>query len=65
LKKGGIVEKRGEEETKSMPQVPVHATRRVSLVTNTVINHECGMDREVLVNDKWNIPVVICDTDIP
>jgi hypothetical protein len=23
LKKGGIVEKRGEEETKSMPQVPV------------------------------------------
>jgi hypothetical protein len=45
--------------------VPAHATRRVSLVTNTVINHECGMDREVLVNDKWNIPVVICDTDIP
>jgi hypothetical protein len=23
LKKGGVVEKRGEEETKSMPQVPV------------------------------------------
>jgi hypothetical protein len=23
VKKGGIVEKRGEEETKSMPQVPV------------------------------------------
>jgi hypothetical protein len=26
LKKGGIVEKRGEEETKSMPQVPVAET---------------------------------------
>jgi hypothetical protein len=26
LKKGGIVEKRGEEETKSMPQVPVIPT---------------------------------------
>ena len=45
--------------------VPAHAARRVSLVTNPVINHECGMDREVLVNDKWNILVVICDTDIP
>jgi hypothetical protein len=24
LKKGGVVEKRGEEETKSMPHAPVH-----------------------------------------
>jgi hypothetical protein len=28
LKKGGIVEKRGEEETKSMPQVPVVVSAR-------------------------------------
>jgi hypothetical protein len=27
LKKGGVVEKRGEEETKSMPHVPVYQTR--------------------------------------
>jgi hypothetical protein len=31
-------------------------TRRVNLVTNPVISHERG---------KWNIYVVICDTDIP
>jgi hypothetical protein len=27
LKKGGVVEKRGEEETKSMPHAPVGVTR--------------------------------------
>ena len=27
LKKGGVVEKRGEEETKSMPHAPVHQVR--------------------------------------
>jgi hypothetical protein len=27
LKKGGVVEKRGEEETKSMPHAPVFLTR--------------------------------------
>ena len=26
LKKGGVVEKRGEEETKSMPHAPVNIT---------------------------------------
>jgi hypothetical protein len=26
LKKGGVVEKRGEEETKSMPHAPVYVT---------------------------------------
>ena len=31
-------------------------TRRVNLVTKPVISHERG---------KWNISVVICDTDIP
>jgi hypothetical protein len=30
LKKGGgVVEKRGEEETKSMPHAPVHFSRKV------------------------------------
>ena len=28
LKKGGVVEKRGEEEAKSMPHAPVHQCRR-------------------------------------
>ena len=37
-------------------------TRRVNLVTNPVISHERGKD---LVYDKWNISVVICDTDVP
>ena len=27
LKKGGVVEKRGKEETKSMPHAPVHQVR--------------------------------------
>ena len=26
LKKGGVVEKKGEEETKSMPHAPVHGS---------------------------------------
>jgi hypothetical protein len=31
LKKGGgVVEKRGEEETKSMPHAPVHFSRKVN-----------------------------------
>ena len=29
LKKGGVVEKRGEEETKSMPHAPVLTTRHL------------------------------------
>jgi hypothetical protein len=33
LKKGGIVEKRGEEETKSMPHAPVVLMRLIQVVT--------------------------------
>jgi hypothetical protein len=39
-------------------------TRYVNLVTNPVISHELGKDREVLTT-KWNISMVICDTDVP
>jgi len=34
------------------------------LVTNPLINHELGKDRVVFYN-KWNIYLVICETDIP
>ena len=33
---------------------------RVNLVANAELSHEYGS-----VYDKWNISVVICDTDIP
>ena len=41
MKKGGIVEKRGEEETKSMPQVPVVFFNQKQHLTkcDTVIIH--------------------------
>jgi hypothetical protein len=35
LKKGGVVEKRGEDETKSMPHAPVHSMRFLALCANT------------------------------
>ena len=38
-------------------------TRGVNLVTNPVISHEWGKDWKYL--HKWNISMVICDTDIP
>jgi len=37
-------------------------THCVNLVTNPVISHERGTGS---VYDKWNISMVICDTDIP
>ena len=37
-------------------------TSHVNLVTNSVTNHDWGKGS---VYDKWNISVVICDTDIP
>jgi hypothetical protein len=37
--------------------------RRVNLVTNSVINHEWGKDREMFTTS--GTAVVICDIDIP
>jgi hypothetical protein len=34
LKKGGVVEKRGEEETKSMPHAPVEKSRKFHTANN-------------------------------
>ena len=39
-------------------------TRRVNLVITLVISHELRKGVGSLY-DKWNITVVICDTDIP
>jgi hypothetical protein len=38
-------------------------TRRVNLVTNQVTSHK--QKRSESDKDKWNISVVICNTDIP
>ena len=38
--------------------------RRVTLATNPVISHACGKDW-IVITDKRNITVVICDNDIP
>ena len=43
-------------------QVLTSGIRRVTLGTNRVIRHEWEKES---VYDKWNISVVICDTDIP
>jgi hypothetical protein len=42
----------------------ISGTRRVNLVTNSVISHKRGKKRGSAY-DKWNISVVICDTAIP
>ena len=40
LKKRGVVEKRGEEETKSMPHAPVCvSTKKIGLVQNIYMYH--------------------------
>jgi hypothetical protein len=40
LKKGGVVEKRGEEETKSMPHAPVHVIRfKTPLISKYLSNN--------------------------
>ena len=36
----------------------------VNLVTHPVLSREWGKNRE-FIYDRWNIFVVICDTDIP
>jgi hypothetical protein len=42
---------------------PLNATRRVTRVTHSVINHEWRQDG-VCDNHKENISVVMCDTEI-
>jgi hypothetical protein len=40
-------------------------TCRVNIVTNLVISHKQTRKGPGSAYDKWNISVVICDTDIP
>ena len=42
-----------------------NGTRRVNLVTTLVISYEVMSKGPRSVYDKWNMSVVICDTDIP
>ena len=60
LKPGGELRCSGRESS----SCSISGTHRVTLVTNPVINHEMRKGPES-VYDKWNISVVICDTDVP
>lgn len=45
----------------ALHETPGH---RESLVTNSMISHECGKDRIVMTTGQTNLSVVICDTNI-
>ena len=60
LKPGGELGCSGRESS----SCSISGTHCVTLVTNRVISHEMRKGPES-VYDKWNISVVICDTDVP
>ena len=47
LKKGGVVEKRGEEETKSMPHAPVKQATYRMIAYNQSNVYDCNIYLEI------------------
>ena len=60
MKKGGIVEKRGEEETKSMPQVPVTKPPKQKSKTHIKKTHTFKKKKKELTQNTFKLNNDLC-----